>query len=366
MLIKLAINARFLTQQVTGVQRYAREIVNEIVPIAGQEQVVLLAPKGAPANFAGLNVHRSALRIQGQLWEQMILPFMTKGIGADILWSPGNIGPIMVSRQVLTIHDAAVFAHPEGYNPLFSKWYRTNLPILAKRVDKIITVSDFSRREIIRYLNIPQVKVVVVPNGVSSMFHLYSQKDINKFRWREELPESFILALGSRGCNKNYRRLLEAWEIISQKQEYKDLWLVTAGGRAATLAGDNPDKDYQLTRIKNLGYVDDSKLPLLYNAADAFIFPSIYEGFGLPPLEAMACGCPVIAAGSSSLPEVCGDAAIYCDPYNVGDMAAKIELVMSDATLRKAMTKKGLKHVSKYTWRRSATKTLELIKQVSL
>jgi len=361
---KIAINARFLTQRVTGVQRYARELTAEMIFAMGQDRVVLFSPQGAPPEFAGVPVKQTKLPIRGHAWEQLLLPFMVKGAGADILLSPGNIGPLLVGRQVLTIHDAAVFAHPEGFNPLFRRWYSIILPLLAKRVRKIITVSEFSRQELVLYLNINDLKISVIPNGISPMFKELALNIVLNFKRSNDLPQRFILALGSKGHNKNHQRLLEAWETIAQKRDYKDLWLITVGGRVGTLAGDEASASSQYPRVKDLGYVEGQQLPLLYNAAEAFIFPSLYEGFGLPPLEAMACGCPVLVSNISSLPEVCADVALYCDPYSPQDIARRIDELLSNEELKKKLSYRGIRHSSNFTWSRCARETLLLIEKV--
>jgi glycosyltransferase involved in cell wall biosynthesis len=362
--IKLAINARFLTQRVTGVQRYARELTAEILTILGQDRVLLFSPAGSPEEYAGALVKQAKSPARGHAWEQLVLPFMVKGSESDILWSPGNAGPLLVGEHVLTIHDAAVFAHPEGFNPLFRRWYAIVLPLLAKRVKRIITVSEFSRRDIVRYLNVNEKKVSVIPNGISSIFKQLPSRTILDFKYSNELPERFILALGSKGYNKNYQRLLQAWEIIAQKRDFEDLWLITVGGKVNTLAGGRVSAGPQYSRVVDLGYVEDWKLPLLYNAAEAFIFPSLYEGFGLPPLEAMACGCPVVVSNMSSLPESCGDAAFYCDPYNPQDIAKKVKILLSYGELKKKMAYRGLRHTKRFTWNRCAHDTIAVIEKV--
>jgi len=362
--MKFAINARFLTQRITGVQRYARELTGEIISAMGQDRVILFSPEGAPTEFMGVPVKQTGLSVRGHAWEQLVLPYMVKRAGVDMLLSPGNIGPMLVGRQVLTIHDAAVFAHPKGFNRVFSRWYSIALPLLAKRVRKIITDSDFSRRELLSYLNVDHQKVSVIPIGVSSIFERLSLSVVQNFKRSNNLPERFILALGSKGYNKNHKRLLEAWEILVQKRDYEDLWLITVGGRVGTLVGDYASVSSQYPRVMDLGYVADEQLPFLYNAAEAFVFPSLYEGFGLPPLEAMACGCPVVVSGIASLPEVCGDAALYCDPYNPQDIAGRIDELLSNKEIRQKQRYRGIEQSKKFTWSRCARETLSVIEKV--
>lgn len=363
--MRLGINARFLTQNITGVQRYARELTGELVKLLNPEWIRLMAPESAPPMYAGVKVHRYRYGnvFPGHVWEQVVLPIAIRN-RCDILLCPGNTGPVAVTNQIVVIHDMAVFSRPNGFNPHFVRWYRMLLPRLARRVRRIITVSEFSRQEILKHLQVSLEKVVVASNGVSERFMPVSD-EATAFRKIKNLPDRFVLGLASRAPNKNFTGLLHAWHILSHKEKFQDVWLVIAGGASRTLLTDQTDTTVKkLPRVCDVGYVDDNDLPSLYSAAEVFVFPSFYEGFGLPPLEAMACGTPVVVSNVASLPEVVGDAGVYVDPYDVNDIAHGIYRVLTDEDLRLQLRKKGLERAKLFTWKKTAQQTLEVLKEV--
>lgn len=364
-ILRIAINARFLTQQLTGVQRYAREVTRGIARLLSPENIKLIAPAGAAPEFMGLEVFRYGGFVKGHIWEQVVLPMAVKRNRADLLFSPGNTGPILMGDQVVTVHDVAVFARPEGYNPNFVRWYRFLLPRLVQRVHRVVTDSEFSKQEIIKYLGVSPDKVSVVPIGVSDHFVPMRKRAVCAFKETRGLPERFILGLASRAMNKNFSGLLKAWHHLCERTELKDVWLVVAGGVSRTLQIAPSNTELQnLPRVYDLGYVSDEDLPCLYNAADVFVFPSFYEGFGLPPLEAMACGTPVVVSNVASLPEVVGDAGVYVNPYDVEDIAQGIYRVLTDQELRRQLREKGLAQAKLFTWERSARETLKVFEEV--
>ncbi|GEA17233.1 glycosyltransferase family 4 protein [Moorella sp. E306M] len=363
--MRIAINARFLIQRLTGVQRYAREITRGIARLLGPENIKLIAPAGAAPEFVGLEVFHYGGFVRGHAWEQVVLPMAVRRNRTDLLFSPGNTGPILVSDQVVTVHDVGVFARPEGFNPNFVRWYQFLLPRLTQQVRRVVTISEFSKREIVKYLGISPDKITVIPNGVSERFTPMEQRAILAFKEARRLPERFILGLASRAPNKNFGGLLKAWQYLCERTELKDLWLVVAGGVSRTLQIDPANAGMQnLPWVYDLGYVSDEDLPALYNAADVFVFPSFYEGFGLPPLEAMACGTPVVVSSTASLPEVVGDAGVYVNPYDVEDIAQGIYRVLTDQELRRQLREKGLARAKLFTWERSAKETLRVFEEV--
>jgi len=361
----LLINARFLTQPVTGTQRYARELTKEIVKIVGPDMVRLVAPEGAPPEFAGVAVTQCGGRLKGHPWEQLVLPWAVKRFGADLLWCPGNCGPLLVANQVVTIHDGEVFAVPEGLNPRFIRWYWFLLPRLARRALRILTVSQFSKNELVKYLKLTEEKVTVIYNGVDGRFTPQPQQKITVLRQKYNLPTRYVLALASRTPHKNVRRMLEAWSIIASKPALNNVGLAVAGGLTRTLRAD-PALAQLVTqpRVYDLGYVPDRDLPLLYSGAATLVYPSLYEGFGLPPLEAMACGTPVVVSNAASLPEVVGDAGVCVNPYDVEDIAQGIYRVLTDEGLRRELRKKGLARARLFTWEKAARETLAVFEEV--
>lgn len=364
--MRLTINSRFLTQPITGVQRYAHEITKELIKL-DKHNIILVAPYKIRSEFTGLYpVTNTSTSISGHAWEQVILPRYFRKLGADILFSPGNTGPLKISNQVVTIHDVAVFKRPEGFNSNFVKWYRFLLPRLAKKARRLVTVSEFSKTELVECLKISPEKVVPIYNGVGDIFKPHSQDSQREFIAKNGLPERYVLALGSRAKNKNFLGLLKAWELLVREDKMQDISLVIAGGTASTLQAD--EISVLLSKLPNVhdaGYVTDETLPLLYSSAEAFVFPSFYEGFGLPPLEAMACGTPVVVANTASLPEVVGDAGVYVNPYDVEDIARGIYKVLIDMQLQSNLSSKGLERAKQFTWKKTAKETFQVFEEVA-
>jgi glycosyltransferase involved in cell wall biosynthesis len=331
LLNQVCVNGRFAGKRLTGVQRYAVELVARL---------------GSRCRV----IHTTARDgIEGHRWEQFNLPFLRSG---QLLWSPCNTGPLAVRRQVLTIHDATFADTPECFGRAFATWYGFLIPRLARRVRRVVTVSDFSRRRIAETTGLKIEQIDVVPNGVDARFMPATMEAISAFRSKLGLDGPFILALGSVEPRKNLVTLLKAWRILSQRRS--DLTLAIAGGSNLSIfSRDGLDAD-SLPRVKRLGYVDDADLPALYSSCEAFVFPSTYEGFGLPPLEAMACGVPVVCSNTTALPEVVADAALLVPPLDAEAIADAALRVCSDSELRQRLLAAGRLRAAQFTWEKSA------------
>ena len=333
----LIINGRYLSRRITGVERYAREITRRF-PIQAR-------------------IGRSPRRVQGMaghLWEQFMLPGLVQ---EDLLWSPANSGPLAVKRQVVTIHDLTVLDHPEWFNPGFAAWYRFLIPHLAHRARKILAVSDYSRDRIISRLGLSPAKVSVIPGGVDpAQFHPIPKSAITSFRRHFRLAENYMLFLGSIEPRKNLLRLLKAWQRSSEA--FPNVELVIAGGRGAQFAASG---DQTEPRVHYLGYFDDTYLAFLYAGAQALLMPSLDEGFGLPALEAMACGTPVLAAASGALPEVLGGAALLVNPHSIEDIEKGIQKILTDLGLRQELITKGLCRAAQFSWDATAKQVLQAL-----
>ncbi len=355
---RVAINGRFLTQPATGVQRYAYELVRawdemlgegEIDP--GRYAIELLAPRleSSAPSLECIPV-RQVGRLAGNLWEQIDLPWSARG---HLLFDPCNIGPVIKPGQAVTLHDASIFAVPDSYSLGFRSKYRLVLSILARTARVILTDSFFSKNELVRYCHVDQRRVQVVPLGCDHITR--AQPDEGVFQKNKIGQKPFLLAVGSNAPHKNLGRLCQAVNLLRDS----NLELVIAGGtftrvfQATGLA--------QSEKIKPLDYVSEGELKALYQRATALVFPSLYEGFGLPPLEAMACGCPVMVARTAALPEVCGDAALYFNPESAQDLADKIALFVPDAGLQANLRALGLLRAAKYTWRDTARRTWDIL-----
>ena len=340
-MIQIALNARFYVHRPTGMQRYALEMCRRF---ASHLDPVL------PAN---------ALRGPvGHLWEQVYLPAAVHG---RLLWSPNNTGPLAIARQVCTIHDLIPIDRPEWFSPHFSSWYRWLLPRLAKRVQHLIAISEYTKQRVVERLGVPPEKVTVIPNGVDHRFSPRSAGEIETMRQALGIPgPAYLLCVGSLEPRKNLLRLLEAWRKVQTVID-SEIELVVAGalGSSRVFGGVNLESPPPRTRFT--GYVSDEHLPALYSGALALIYPSLYEGFGLPPLEAMACGTPVVTSNGTSLPEVVADSAVLVDPEDPASIAGGILEILSSPSLRDGLRRSGLERAKSFTWEHAAARTLSLL-----
>jgi glycosyltransferase involved in cell wall biosynthesis len=357
------INARFVTQPLTGVQRYAFEVCRRL------PDYPLIAPQGGHATYRLLldsplfHCVRAPLgrgALAGHAWEQWTLP---RRVPEDAwLWSPGGSGPLSVRRQVLTIHDIAWLEHPEWYGRAFVLWYRWLMPRLVRRVAHVITVSEFSKRRIVERLGVAGEDVSIVPLGVDERFRVLPPEEVRPVLDRLRVRTPYLLAVSALSSRKNLDRLLEGWRLLAPQAA--DLWLVVVGqaGLAFSDTGRAPEWP---ERTLPLGRVHDADLVALYNGALAYVYPSLYEGFGLPPLEAMACGAPVIAANATALPEVVGEAALLVDPLSVEAICDAMGRVVADAALREQLRAKGLRRIAEFSWDRTATQVRQTLQTVA-
>jgi len=324
------VNARYQGRQVTGVERYAGEILRRL-----------------PAEVRPVAPGRSARGPAGHAWEQLVLPAR---VGDGRLWSPANSGPLAVKRQAVTIHDLAVLEHPEWFRPGFALWYRVLIPRLALRARRVIAVSENARGRIVHRLGVDPHKVQVISGGVDpGRFHPLGQDQLETARRRLGLPEAYVLCVASRDPRKNLGRLLAAWRAVSA--EFPRIELLLAGGSGPAFAAPGLDP---APRCRALGYVSDEDLAALYAGALALVYPSLDEGFGLPVLEAMACGAPVIATCAGAVPEAAGDAAEFIDPLRVESILLGLRRVLADRNLRQDLRERGLTRAAQFTWEASA------------
>jgi len=339
------INGRFLAQKITGVQRYAREVTRALGDIAPGSDIRLLAPRSVGDSFpepAKIPIERVG-RFSGHLWEQLELPFYSRG---GILLNLCNPAPLFRHDQVSLMHDVIVFAVPDSTSFIFRAWHRTIFKNVSARARFIVTDSEFSRGEIIKYLGTSPDKIRVIYAGCDHMQRMRRDDSVLERHGLGGRP--FLFAVSSLNPNKNFSSVIRAMEKIGRP----DFDLVIAGGvNPAVFSQDRADFP---PHVKYLGYVSDAELKSLYSAASCFIYPSFYEGFGLPPLEAMTSGAPVIASQVASLPEVCGEAARYVNPNSVDDIANAIREVMGSPALRERLKSAGADRSRKFTWESTA------------
>lgn len=348
----IVINARFLTQDIRGVQRFAEQISLQLKDV--RDDLVFVAPHDVRLHDSAqqLGVQRIG-RHRGHLWEQVDLPLWLARNGSPPLVSLGNTAPLTYRNQIATHHDIAYVRHPESYSRMFRTVYRNLTPLLLKRIKALITVSEFSRNEIAHFYGYPARHIWVVPNAVDRRFQPFCAEQCP----RETTP--YLLAVSSPSAHKNFARMVAAFLRL---EGLDDVELRIIGDSNRIFSGSLHDVTGS-RRIRMLGRLSDVELVEAYQGATAFVFPSVYEGFGIPPLEAQACGCPVIAARAASIPEVLGDSALYFDPLKVSDITHCMQQVLLDDALRQDLRRRGKVNVARYGWKTSAQLVSRLIDQ---
>lgn len=320
----MVIDARAASRaEIGGVERVARELGTRLPVLRPDRYRVLRPPR--------LLAHKA-----GHVWEQLVLPGAARG--AELIYCPANLAPVCSRRCVVVIHDVAPLRHPEWYGAVYTRYQRVLLPALARRARRVLTPSEFARSEIVDRLGIDADRVAVVPNGVDERFS--PRADAARARAALGLERPYVLAVGTRIARKN----LGALTLTALRAAAAGLELVTVG------SGRGYMREEQGLALRSLGYVPDEHLPGLYAGARALAMPSLYEGFGLPCLEAMAAGTPVVAANRGALPEVCGDAALIVDPDDREALAEAVLSAAGDEELRSRLVAAGLERAAQFSW----------------
>ena len=342
----IAINGRFLTQGLTGVQRYAREMTRALAALEDAPPWRLIAPPGAE-ELDGLTIRTIGTR-GGHVWEQLDLPRAAAG---DFLLNLGNTAPLIQGRhQAVVIHDAGVFDTPESYSWKFRAWYRGLQRGLVFRGARLLSVSEFSADRIAANLGVTRASIGVTLEGGE---HILREPADDSILTRHGLaPQGYALVIGTGAAHKNLAALHHAIGALAAR----GLVLAVAGAKDAAVfrqEGAPPS-----AQVRPLGRVSDAELRALYESALCLVFPSRYEGFGLPPVEAMWCGCPVVASRAGAVPEVCGDAALWFDPARPDSLGDAIAGLADDAAFRARMVEAGCLRVARFSWDAAARRLL--------
>ena len=352
------INGKFLSAAPTGVHRVAAELTKALNAIVGASGTTapwrILKPGNASRTLSLPHIPERVVGVTTwQPWEQIDLPILAR---QDLLLNLCNLGPLLHPASVVMMHDAQVFSTPESYSSKFRLWYRTVQPLLGRSALRILTVSEFSKSQLVRYRVAPEDRIVVVHNGCD---HIDATDTDPLIVPRLRLTtKKFVVALANVQTHKNVGLLLQAFA----DPRFGDLKLVLVGKAGAAdfeRAGFSPPENAVFA-----GAVSDAELKALYENALCLAFPSTTEGFGLPPLEAMACGCPAVVAPCGALPEVCGDAAVYASPDDSAGWVSAITALADDRTLWSDRSAAGLLQAQLFTWRRSASTLLTALNAI--
>lgn len=367
--MQIDVNGRFLTQSITGVQRYAIEVVAAIDrliaaadPGAAGVRMTLHVPAGTDPGALPLNATAVARHgpWEGHAWEQLVLLGRLSGA---VLFCPGNTAPIAAllgSRPVVvTVHDLSFRYFPDAYDWRFRTWYRVLIPLIMCHARRVITVSESERAAIVSLYPSVEGRLAVVQNGGS---FTVGAVPLGATHCLADLPARFLLYVGSLSRRKNFRGVVAAFLRVAA--EDPSIGLVVAGAAADALrAAEVTVPDTYRARVVFLGQVNDAgTLAELYRRATCFVFPSFYEASPLPPIEAMSLGCPVVASSIPSLRERCGDAAEYCDPGDAGSIAEALRRVLSSEALVEALRLRGQQRAAMFTWEQSARRTLDVLR----
>jgi glycosyltransferase involved in cell wall biosynthesis len=362
-----------LDRPLSGIGRYTVELARALGELASVPEMVLLAAgaTGPLRSDEGWEIHSlpGCRRLPGLMTlGNLTIPSRVRQQHLDLVHDPTGVTPLLCgaggARSVVTVHDVFAWSCPGNSTRLDMLVYHYWLPHVLPRVEAVITVSHASKRDIMRYLRVPAAKIHVILEGVNRRFCRPTEAVERDVQKRHGLPTNYILFVGSVEKRKNLSHLLKAYDRLWQMGERRRLVIV---GARRWLYSDIAETVTQL-QMKDrpifTGYVPDEDLPALYGGADLFVFPSVYEGFGLPPLEAMACGTPVVCSNTSSLPEVVGAAAVTVDPCDVEALAEAMRRVLADADLREELRARGLARAAQFTWEKTARETFALYEEV--
>jgi glycosyltransferase involved in cell wall biosynthesis len=374
----IAINAHLLAHtrsfRRAGVSHYIEQLLQHLARVDQTNQYTIFTTRGLDAAALGLPPHftiqpsrfptiNPRVRIP---WEQFLAPLILRQQRADLFHGTLNVVPLACPvPSVVTIHDLAFIRFPYTFRSYNRTYLDLATRVSVRRATRILAVSEHTRREVVGLLGVPAERVVVTPNAARVHFRPPAAEALAAFRTRHSLPEQFVLYVGTLEPRKNLTTLLDAYAQIARQSAVP---LLVGGGKGwmydAVFA--RLEALGLRDRVHFVGYLDEEELPLWYAAARLFVFPSLYEGFGMPPLEAMACGTPVVTSNSSSLPEVVGDAGLMVAPMDVDALADAIMRLLSDEALHADLRERGLRRAQQFAWHTTAERTRDAYGQAGL
>lgn len=364
--VRLVIDYTSAVNQRAGIGRYTRELVRTLLtlPESGRYDVNLIIPRrpaqAPPTPPAGARWCKLPLTEWQAvlLWQRAGVPLPLNVFcgRAGVFHAPDFLlPPVRAGRRIVTVHDLSYLVHPDLAHPAVYRYLEKTVPRSVARADRVIAVSESTKRDVVRLLGVPEDRVDVIPEGVDRVFRPEAEPDDTARRARLRLPERYLLSVGTIQPRKNYGRLLEACERLWQVEPAAP-HLVIAGQRGWLFEEFFAQLEASRfrDRVRILDFVDDADLPALYRGTETFVYPSCYEGFGLPVVEALACGRPVICSSASSLPEVAGAAARLIDPFSVEDLAEALLDFSRDSATRATFATSGPQQAARFTWEAAA------------
>ncbi len=369
--MSIIIDARTATDHFPGIGRYVVNLARAMVPLLGKdERLIILRDPTQPSSWDLTTLTVEQVQVVDapispfSLRQQWVIPRILRRLGANVYHSPYYLMPYCLKvPAVVTMYDLIPLLFPQHVSPIARLLFRWMTALALRAASRVIVISQATHRDLLTFYHLPPQKVTAIPLAADPGFHPPPPTEIERVRRKYALPEDYLLYLGINKPHKNLVRLIDAFSRFTF--HVSRFTLVIAGAwdsrypeprqRAEALGLENV--------VRFLGPVPEADLPALYSGATLFVFPSLYEGFGLPVLEAMACGTPVVCSNTSSLPEIVGEAALTFDPLDVEGMAAKIEEALGNEALREEMRGKGLQQAAKFSWERTAQETLKVYRE---
>ncbi|MBI4546343.1 MAG: glycosyltransferase family 4 protein [Ignavibacteriae bacterium] len=373
--MKIGFNAQIISGSNTGVGVYAKNLLEALLQLGFPHEFFVFGNKDyldqLSAGTATFVPTRVLLRKSWQriLWEQLALPHKVRQYRLDVMYYPDHTTSLLMNTKasIITIHDLSFLAFPKTF-PFMTRSYKSYaVRHSVARADRIVVDSHATKTECLRLLDVPETKLEVVHNGIDKCFNRVTDvTKLHEVQKKYNLPKNFILCVSTLELRKNITTLVKAYSSLRRRHTV-DHKLIVAGGKGwlyeeifRTVHALSLETD-----VIFLGYVGRDDLVGLYNLADVFVYPSLYEGFGFPPLEAMACGCPVVASNSSSLPEVIGDAGLQVDCRNEDELTGAVLRVITDSEYRNTLVARGFMRIKQFTWGNAAKKLLGVFQSLS-
>jgi len=358
--ISLGVSARtFTVDEPGGAAQSGMKLVREL---PDNTALTLYGHPNVRTKFPNVNVNSTGYILDslgfGLLWEQSVLPILGDNHDLDVLFCPNSYCPIMKTdyKKIIAIHSLTSY---HGYSSgTYAKFRRVALPKAISSADCVIAVSNFLRSEIIKRFDVKEEKLRVVYNGIDPVYHGNKRKSV------EALPDKYILYVGALSRNKNVDGVIESYRRLREKYDVDEELVIvgpSTNPTVQTIEMEDLNEDITFT-----GYISDPhKLKYIYEQASVFLFPSYYESFGLPPLEAMSCGTPVVSSNRGALPEICSDAAIFADPDDTSGIADNLHELLSDREKYKMLAKKGRERASHFTWSAASDRLLNIATELA-
>jgi glycosyltransferase involved in cell wall biosynthesis len=367
--VRIGIDARKLHD--FGIGTYIRNVLRQLARLDDHTEFVLLCRPDDAAVLTSLGENfRPVAETAGNysIAEQLTIPLALRREGVSLFHAPHYVLPPLVPcRSVVTIHDCIHLMFPQYLpNRLALTYARASIAMAARRATRVLTVSESSKRDILRFVDVEPAKIDVIYNAYDERFGVEPrEEDVERVRERFQLHDPFVLYAGNVKPHKNLERLIDAFQVV-RKRGVDNLKLVLIGDDISKYAAlRRAVHRHQLhQQVRFLGFVPEETLAVMYRLASVFVFPSLYEGFGLPPLEAMASGTPVVTSNLSSLPEVAGDAAMLVDPYDPDAIAGGIYRVLTDDALRSSMRARGIERARQFSWEQSVRRVHDIYQKV--